>query len=147
MARKVLLATHGHLADGLMSAARVLVGDSYPIETINAYTDEEPDDYTERIRSFVNGVGPEDEGVICTDLTGGSVNQKVVRLLAEMGDSVPKTFYVVSETNLMTLLALLLEGRALTDEVMGELVGQSVPSVIAFRIVENSEEPDEDFLS
>ena len=47
----------------------------------------------------------------------------------------------------MTLLALLLEGRALTDEVMGELVGQSVPSVIAFRIVENSEEPDEDFLS
>ena len=147
MSRKILIATHGHLADGLASAARILVGDGYPIETINAYTDEEPGDYTPRIKAFIEGVGEGDEALIFTDLTGGSVNQNVVRVLAKMGDAVPPSVHVVSETNLMTVLALLLEGRSLTSEVLGELVGQATPALVDYRPTACASEADEDFLS
>lgn len=147
MARKIMIATHGHLADGLRSAARILVGDSHPIEAINAYTDEEPGDYTPRIKAFVEGLEEGDEAVIFTDLTGGSVNQKVVCVLAEMGDAVPASVHVVSETNLMTVLALLLEGRALTQEVLEELVGQAVPAIVEYRPTALEAEAEDDFLS
>ena len=73
--KKILIATHGYLADGFKSSISLLTGGEDAIETICAYVDES--DYTERIQAFVDSIGPDDDGVIFTDIYGGSVCQKV----------------------------------------------------------------------
>lgn len=146
MARKVLIATHGHLASGFKSAVQILLGSSYEPETICAYTEEEPGDYSGRIKAFLDSVGPDDEGVIFTDLAGGSVNQKVMQVNQPPHPNV----YVITESNLMTIIAILLEGSPLTAEGIEALISQSSPMLAKFEVVAGSENSAEDadaFLS
>ena len=46
--KKILIATHGYLADGFKSSISLLTGGEDAIETICAYVDES--DYTARIQ-------------------------------------------------------------------------------------------------
>ena len=129
--KKILIATHGMLAEGLKSSIHVLAGDGYDIQTINAYTDECQGDYSHQI-----------EAVIFTDLLSGSVNQKVCQLCVQR----PSYLHIVTGTNLMCVLAVLLETRPLTQKVLKEIVENSVVSLIDLEDQIQLEETDEDFL-
>ena len=72
MARKILIATHGHLASGIKSAIGILAGEPCQIDVIDAYTDDVPGDYTPVIEQFIAGVGDEDEGFVFTDILSAS---------------------------------------------------------------------------
>lgn len=113
--RKILIATHGYLADGIKSSIKILTGKDDCITCINAYVDQR--DYTPDIQAFIDGVGEEDEAVIFTDLYGGSVNQKVVTMKPE-----ERGVFVVTGFNLTTVLGAILSDEALTSEVVDELV-------------------------
>lgn len=74
--KKVLVASHGHLASGIRSSIEILTGMADMVEAVDCYVDDS--DFTPRIQAFIDSVGPEDEAVIFTDSYGGSVFQKVV---------------------------------------------------------------------
>jgi mannose PTS system EIIA component len=103
MKKKFLIASHGKLAAGLQSSLEILANKGKDVEIINAYLTEE--DYTPKITAFTTSVQADEQGVIFTDLFGGSVNQKVVNqvLAAEK-----KNIFVISNTNLAIVLSLLL---------------------------------------
>ena len=79
--KKILVASHGHLATGIQSSVEILTGMADQITAIDCYIDES--DSTPKIEEFIESVGPGDEGVIFTDIYGGSVFQKVVLLQPE----------------------------------------------------------------
>ncbi|MFR3997820.1 MAG: PTS sugar transporter subunit IIA [Paratractidigestivibacter faecalis] len=66
--RRVLLASHGHLASGLKSSLQILTGDASAVTAIDAYVDE-----TTRAdhRGFCRV--RRRETIVFTDLLGGSV--------------------------------------------------------------------------
>lgn len=128
--RKILIATHGHLASGFASAISILAGDAHHVEFIDAYTEDEPGDFSPKIVSFVQAVAPEDEAVVFTDLMVGSVNQKVCQVLASC-ETKPNLF-VVTGSNLAMLLAVVLEFRSISREVLDELAGQAMVEVVEF---------------
>lgn len=103
MKKKFLIASHGKLAAGLQSSLEILASKGKDVEIINAYLTEE--DYTPQITAFTNSVQADEQGVIFTDLFGGSVNQKVVnQVLAAEKENI----FVISNTNLAIVLSLLL---------------------------------------
>jgi mannose PTS system EIIA component len=103
MKKKFLIASHGKLAAGLQSSLEILANKGKDVEIINAYLTEE--DYTPKITAFTTSVQADEQGVIFTDLFGGSVNQKVVnQVLADE----KKNIFVISNTNLAIVLSLLL---------------------------------------
>lgn len=79
--KKVLVASHGHLASGIRSSIGILTGMADMVEAVDCYVDDS--DFTPRIQAFIDSVGPEDEAVIFTDIYGGSVFQKVVLMEPE----------------------------------------------------------------
>lgn len=79
--KKILVASHGYLADGVKSSVGILTGNQDVIATVNAYVDER--DYTSSIQEFIDSVDCDDDAVIFTDIYGGSVFQKVVLLEPE----------------------------------------------------------------
>lgn len=143
--KKVLIATHGYLADGFKSSIHVLAGDKYEIQTINAYTDEQCQDYSSYITDFIKSVTAEDEGVIFTDLLSGSVNQKVCQLSIEKTSHI----HIITGMNLMCLLAVLLESRPLNKLVLKEIIDNSKVSLVELNIEKTEDNADEeqDFLS
>jgi PTS system mannose-specific IIA component len=119
--RKILLASHGHLASGLKSSVEILTGDSSAITAVDAYVDDS--DYTEAIRDFIDACGPDDEAVIFTDILGGSVFQKVALLEPEKHGVVH-----VTGMNLAVVMECLLTPDPLTtenvDAIAREAAGQ-----------------------
>ena len=80
--KKLLIATHGQLADGYRSSLSILTGMQDAVEYIDAYVDES--DYTPGLQTFIESIGPDDTGIIFTDIYGGSVFQKVVDRIFSM---------------------------------------------------------------
>lgn len=113
--KKVLIATHGYLANGFKSSVELLTGKQDNLQVINAYVDES--DYTQRLEDFIASVGPEDEAVVFTDIFGGSVFQKVM-----MSNPEAQGVYHITGINLALVIEVLLTGDRLTRESLAQMV-------------------------
>lgn len=113
--KKLLIATHGQLADGYRSSLSILTGMQDAVEYIDAYVDES--DYTPGLQTFIESIGPDDTGIIFTDIYGGSVFQKVALLL----DGRQNIFHVTG-INLGLVIELLLTDEAITKAYLEEVI-------------------------
>lgn len=142
--KKILIATHGKLADGFASSLKILLNKT-DIQTINAYLDDENEDadYISQINSFIDSLQPDDEGVIFTDIYGGSVNQKVIQAVVPSTKSV----VVITQTNLAIVLQVSLATAPLTNETIASMISESTPQNIDInKIRQDSPHELEDFF-
>lgn len=123
MKRKVLIAAHGHLASGYKSALDLLAGAPAEVEVIDAYVGDPGEDYRALVAEFSSSIAPDEQAVIFTDLFGGSVNQLVVSVLQSIDSDLRSRIFLVTGTNLMALVGVVLEPRELSNEVLDELLG------------------------
>lgn len=140
--RKVLIASHGRLASGIKSSIGILLGMQDEVQAVDAYVDDS--DYTGLIQDFIDSVGPEDEGVIFTDIYGGSVFQKVVLLRPE-----DKGIMHVTGTNLSTVIEVLLAPGPLTQEELDSIVSESRQFLVRVEPAQadgEEDEPEGDFF-
>ncbi|WP_102338024.1 PTS sugar transporter subunit IIA [Collinsella provencensis] len=138
--KKILVASHGYLADGIKSSVGILTGNQDLITAVNAYVDES--DYTPRIQEFIDSVAPEDDAVIFTDIYGGSVFQKVALLEPEK-----KGIVHVTGVNLAAVIEALIRTDPLTPEVMDEIVSGASALMQRVKPVSELAAADEDSSS
>lgn len=134
---EILIASHGHFASGLKSSIDILTGMGNQVKTIDAYVDQT--DYTDQINDFIKTA--KRPAVIFTDLKGGSVNQKVVLKAAS-----EKDIYVITQTNLAIVMAVLLDSEKLSKKHLQELINQSQVELFEFEDTENNQEQETDFF-
>ena len=138
--KKILVVSHGYLADGIKSSVGILTGNQDLITAVNAYVDES--DYTPRIQEFIDSVAPEDDAVIFTDIYGGSVFQKVALLEPEK-----KGIVHVTGVNLAAVIEALIRTDPLTPEVMDEIVSGASALMQRVKPVSELAAADEDSSS
>ena len=103
------------IADGYRSSLSILTGMQDSVEYIDAYVDES--DYTPKLQAFIDSVGPDDTGVIFTDIYGGSVFQKVALMLEGR-----QNIFHVTGINLGLVIELLLTDEAITPTYLEEVI-------------------------
>lgn len=132
--KKILVASHGHLASGIKSVAKILLHDDSAITAVDCYVDES--DPGIAIRAFIEGVAPEDDAVIFTDLLGGSVCNMVA-------DSVPEERGIVHVTgfNLAAVLECLITTERLTPEFLDATIASA--STLMRRVELPADETDQ----
>lgn len=116
--KKILIATHGHLASGIQSSIGILTGNKESVQAVDAYVDDS--DYTEKIRAFLDSVEPGDEAVIFTDIYGGSVFQKVALLHPEKCGVIH-----VTGVNLPAVIQVLLSSEPITADSVDALMKEA----------------------
>jgi len=115
--RKILIATHGHLAKGFESAVNLICGEHLGVSYFNAFVDDTNiDDF---INNYMNDIGDNDVAVICTDILGGSVNQKFLPYLNR------ENIYLISGINLPLILELVLYSEDINVATLNALIEQS----------------------
>lgn len=107
MRMQFVIATHGKLASGALSALELLIGKKRKILVIDAYV-EGHSSVQESLEQLLEGI--EEPIVVFTDTVGGSVNREVMLTLRE------RDAYILTDFN----LALLLEICSLSDEEVTE---------------------------
>lgn len=102
MERSYLIATHGKFASGLQNSLNILTGSGDNVQVIDAYVTD--DDYTPNVQQFIQEVSEDSQGIVFTDLYGGSVNQKIA---AEIMTSGKDNIMLVSNSNLAIILSIM----------------------------------------
>lgn len=98
--RKIVIATHGTLAEGFKSALQIIAG-AENVEAFNCYT--LPDfNLQETIQKVMDSKGSEEELFVFTDLFGGSVNNGFVAALKTYD------FHLITNTSLGLLIDFIL---------------------------------------
>lgn len=138
MNKKFLIASHGELAKGLQSSLHILAGKGEEVTIINAYMSDE--DFTPIIVDFIKSVAADEQGIIFTDLFGGSVNQKAV---TEVLTAKANNIFVVSNANLPAVLALMLSAEEyFTEEIIEKALSEAQVTLVKTQINQATEEDD-----
>lgn len=119
MKRVLVLASHHRMADGLKESLAFVSGGEQETIALSAYVDNQPIDET--IEQLMAGFAPEDEVVILTDMTSGSVNQKFFKYISR-----PHT-HLVSGMNLPLAFTIAMEDSDdyISADRMREIVEES----------------------
>lgn len=118
MRRKILIATHGSLADGIKSSINILCGEQPQITYLNAYVDDHQD-IDQLIHKFFEQLTHEEEVVIFTDIMGGSVNQRFFKFIDK-----PNVF-IIAGFNLAIILDLVIDDKPLSDDILKEKISMA----------------------
>lgn len=137
MKRKFLIGSHGRLASGLQSSIDILAGMGQSLEIIDAYVDDS--DYTSQIDDFIAGVAADEQGLIFTDLLGGSVNQKMVTAVMASGKD---NIFLITNSNLATLLSVMFlnPNEALTKDKIVTVINESQVQLVDLSPATDSED-------
>lgn len=140
MKKKYLIASHGELANGIKSSLDILANKGNEIEVINAYITDE--DYTPQIVNFIKSIGDDEQGVIFTDLFGGSINQKSV---TEVLTNKNKNVFIISNVNLAIVLSLLFSVEdVFSEEYIKKSIVESQVTLVSTKI--SNDDSEEDFF-
>lgn len=105
--RKFLIAAHGTLSSGFKSSLEIILGETGNVFVIDAYANGNKS-IEEDLRAVLNQIGNEDELIVFTDLTGGSITNQVVRFALQ--DNV----HIVSGINLGLVIDIILSPESIS---------------------------------
>ncbi|KAF1300593.1 MULTISPECIES: PTS sugar transporter subunit IIA [Enterococcus] len=98
MERKVVLASHGKFASGILSSLELICGKNKNISALDCYL-EETFDLTRSVAELI-AENQKNEIIIVTDIFGGSVNNEFLRYIEN------PNFYLIAGLNLPFLVEL-----------------------------------------
>lgn len=122
---KFLMISHGQMAIGLQDTLTLFLGDDHPFYAIGAYTCGHDDPDLE-ISEFMSTLSDDDCLIICTDIMGGSVNQKMMSYLTR------KNTYILSGLNLAMVLQLssLINEDKIDYSILNNVIKETKDSII-----------------
>lgn len=109
---KILLASHGYLAQGMKSSLEILMGANDRIECLCAYVDDDTRDVVALIDAWMESKDPADTWFVVTDIFGGSVNNEFIQRQAAGSFTLIAGMNLPLLVEVVTQLDTLDEGKA-----------------------------------
>lgn len=134
-----LLISHGNFASGLLSSVEIILGKQDSAYAIDMYIDEET--LEEKVKRVVNDSNINEQNLtILTDVFGGSVNQKVIKMF-DMSK-----VKIITGMNLPMLLELFtVDSSQINDEKIKEIITGTRNQVIFVNEQLNTLDFEDDF--
>lgn len=124
--RKIILASHGSLADGMLSAVRMIIGDCSDIEAYSLDHYDCPQTIYELICEKI-GDNQTEEYIILCDIYGGSVHNQLMHLMNR------KNVYMIVGMTLSMVLELKLgEENQSTLPLLKKIVASAKENILLF---------------
>lgn len=108
--RKILIATHGSLAESFIETAELIVGSHSNISSFCMTKEKSANTAKEELANLLRDSSQKDRHIVLTDVLGGSVANILTELLMAGGE-----FDLVTGVNLPMLLTLLLGNQGNED--------------------------------
>ena len=120
---KILLASHGPLAQAMKVTAEFLMGENENVISMCAYMDEDSKDLPKMVDRWLEGQQPEDSWIVITDIFGGSVNNEF------LARTVEHKFHLLSGMSLPLVLSVWGGEEPLTDIQLEKLLDEAKSTV------------------
>lgn len=116
--RKIILASHGKLSEGMVDSVQMILGQREELSFFSLYPGEHPDQLLQELENLINA-HPNDEFIVVTDILGGSVNNALMHLLAN-----PRV-HLITGMNLGLVITLCSSENENTEEMIHEVLNET----------------------
>lgn len=114
---RIILASHGLLAEGMYDAVKLILGEQKGVDIISGYTtDESIDSQIEKMLCKSNG----EEVLVITDIFGGSINNAFIKVLKDYPN-----MYVVTGMNLGLVIEIMTKKDQIDKNLIREIIESS----------------------
>lgn len=124
--RNIILASHGSLADGMLSAARMIIGDCSDIEAYSLDHYDCPQTIYELICEKISNDRTEEYVILC-DINGGSVHNQLMHLMERRN-----VYMIVGMTLSMVLELKLAEENQPTLPLLEKIIASAKENTLLF---------------
>lgn len=133
---KILVIGHGRFAEGVKSAAQIIVGDLSEVTFMNTYVDD-IDFHVELDKYFSNNTNI----LVLTDLFGGSVNQAIMQYITK------ENIEIITGVNIPLVLEILLSNITGKNLDIREIVSNAKEQIMFVNdVLENSNNDKGEFI-
>ena len=133
---KILVIGHGRFAEGVKSAAQIIVGDLSEVTFMNTYVDD-IDFHVELDKYFSNNTNI----LVLTDLFGGSVNQAIMQYITK------ENIEIITGVNIPLVLEILLSNITGKNLDIREIVSNAKEQIMFVNdVLENSNNDEGEFM-
>lgn len=133
---QILIATHGTMAEGILSAASIIMGNMEDVHVLNAYVDDQS--LQKKMDAFFEKI-KDPEILVLTDMFGGSVNQALMPYIQS------HKITLVSGVNLPCVLEILSKREQITMEELKSIVEESRKQIMVVNELLNTMDTTDDF--
>lgn len=134
---KVLLVSHAYMAKGVKSSVELILGPQENLYAMSAYVDQDIP-FEKEIKDFLSE-NTNEKIVILTDLLGGSVNNEILQLVANMGNVI-----LLTGMNLIMVMSVLLTTDDTIDEQIDDIIDGSKNGILRCSQVDIESDADLD---
>ena len=132
---KILVIGHGRFAEGVKSAAQIIVGDLSEVTFMNTYVDDI--DFHVELEYFSNNTNI----LVLTDLFGGSVNQAIMQYITK------ENIEIITGVNIPLVLEILLSNITGKNLDIREIVSNAKEQIMFVNdVLENSNNDEGEFI-
>ena len=133
---QILVIGHGRFAEGVKSAAQIIVGDLSEVTFMNTYVDD-IDFHVELDKYFSNNTNI----LVLTDLFGGSVNQAIMQYITK------ENIEIITGVNIPLVLEILLSNITGKNLDIREIVSNAKEQIMFVNdVLENSNNDEGEFI-
>lgn len=139
--RKIILASHGLLAEGMKNSLELISGCNSNIHAFGLNEGGSPKAIAEKVNNIIEE-NEENEYVIITDFPGGSVNTAMVELLEK------KNVYLISGMNLILCLEILLAQEDVSIEnIIEDALINAKNTLTNIKNILHNQDDEEDYFN
>ena len=120
---KVLLVSHAYMAKGVKSSVELILGPQENLFAMADYVDQEAP-FEKDIMKFLEE-NKNDKLVIISDLFGGSVNNELMKLVADKENVI-----LITGMNLILVMSVLLASEDTIDDEIDEIIENSKKGIL-----------------
>lgn len=115
--KKIIIASHGNLAEGYKNTLGIIAGTIENLEVMSFYNGK--DNYDAEINEIFDNLKDNDQLIVCTDIKYGSINQLFVR---KVGKVCSKNIMIISGINLPLILEIITYKEIITKEKLQQMI-------------------------
>ena len=134
---KVLLVSHAYMAKGVKSSVELILGPQENLYAMSAYVDQDIP-FEKEIKDFLSE-NTNEKIVILTDLLGGSVNNEIIQLVANMENVI-----LLTGMNLIMVMSVLLATDDTIDQQIDDIIDGSKNGILRCSQVDIESDADLD---
>ena len=139
MTRKMILASHGRMAEGVADSMEMVVGTVDDLICLGLMPGHDPGEITREVEELIQRE-PETQFLLLTDIRGGSVSNSLTRLASH------ENVKMINVMNLALAIGLYLTDGALSDEDIESVIAEARNGLHLVRDLRGNQPDEEEII-
>lgn len=143
----IIVATHGKMCDGIVSAADLIIGSTENIKTVNLFQEDDVQDLNGKFLNEIKEVDQQDGVIIFVDLAGASLYNQAVLAVNSLTAEQQKKVHVIAGVNLPMVIDAINQQmiNSSIEDAVASVINEAQRGIVSWSAEDSEDDDEEEF--